>query len=294
MTASSSSLDEALDRLSAVPPRDFTKERSALAARLTKAGQSAAAAKVKAQRAPTIPVWAVNRLAHEHARLVEALAAAAERVGAAQLGRGATIPLGAAMTAYREATDAVVARLDELLAAAGVRASHQLRLRIQNTLMAAAADPKTRDALRAGRIEQELAASGFDLFSGAIPARATASSRSDREPAPRRESAAESRAATPGTRRDRTQEARDRREAAREERERRRREAREAADRAKAARAARLQPLQDASDAAAKALGRAREEARRATAAVADAVRQKRAADQALAAAHRPRRDGKD
>ena len=59
---------------------------SSLAA-LREAGDTKVAAQVKARRAPTLPVWVVNRLALEHADDVEALIAAAGRVKGAQLGR---------------------------------------------------------------------------------------------------------------------------------------------------------------------------------------------------------------
>ena len=63
--ANALTLDDALDQLAASPPRAFTRERSALAARLAKLGHTAAAAKVQARRAPTVPVWAVTRRARE-------------------------------------------------------------------------------------------------------------------------------------------------------------------------------------------------------------------------------------
>lgn len=280
------SLDDALDELASVPPRAFTKERNALAARLTKLGQTADAAKIKARRAPAVPVWAVNRLASENPKLIDALISAAERVGAAQLGRDTTMPLGAAMTAYREATDALLARLDDLLAAADVKASHQVRLRIQNTLMAAAADPKTRKALRGARLEHELTASGFDLFSGAVPTRRETPVREGREPK-RRGATAEATAGPLQQPRQIT--ARDRRAAARDARARLAMEAKAAADRERVAAAERLRPLREAAEKAAAMLAQAQQDARRAAAAVREATRHKRAADQALRAAGRRR-----
>ena len=94
-------LQDALATLAAVPPKAFTRERDALAGRLREAGDTTAAAQVKARRAPTLPVWVVNRLALEHTDDIEALISAAERVKAAQLGRGAAGTLATATADHR-------------------------------------------------------------------------------------------------------------------------------------------------------------------------------------------------
>lgn len=60
-------VDEVLAQLAAVPPSEFTRERNALVARLTQAGQAKTAARVHAMPRPTIPVWAVTRLARDEA-----------------------------------------------------------------------------------------------------------------------------------------------------------------------------------------------------------------------------------
>ena len=302
-------VDRALQQLAAVPPREFTKERNALAARLAKAGDRAGASRVKALRAAPVAAWAVNRLATAHPDLVDRLVEAAEQVATAQLGKDRTTPLGAAIAAYRRATDALLAGLDTRLAAAGVKPAAPLRRRVESTLMAAAADPKARPALRSGRLDAELAPAGFDLFSGAAAASrdetatATPSStvreraraeRPDRRravEAPHRPSPGERRAAAREARVERRQEAQ---ATAREARERRRMEAKAAAARDKAAAAERLAPFEGAvaearralADAR-RALAGAREEARRAAGAVAAAAQRKRAAERALATAKR-------
>ena len=165
-----SRFEDLVEQLSAVSPRDFAKERAALAARLAKLGQPAEAARIKSLRAPAVPVWAANRLVREHPDLAQRLVSAAERVRAAHLGRDATIQLASAMGGYRAAVDALLQRLDALLGATGAKASPPVRLRIRNTLMAAAADPKFRSALLHGDLKEELTAPGFDLFQGAAAA----------------------------------------------------------------------------------------------------------------------------
>jgi hypothetical protein len=76
------SLKEALATLATVPPKAFTRQRDALAARLREAGDTTTAAQVKARRVPTVPVWVVNRLALEQAK--QARRALRERTTAAR------------------------------------------------------------------------------------------------------------------------------------------------------------------------------------------------------------------
>ena len=163
------SLEEALATLATVPPKAFTQQRDALAARLREAGDSTTAAQVKARRVPTVPVWVVNRLALEHPDDVQALIAAAERVKAAQLGRGQAATLATASAGHRAALERLRARAGGMLRDAGGGATPDKLLRVQNTLTAAAVDAQARTALKAGHLERELTAPGFDVFGGARP-----------------------------------------------------------------------------------------------------------------------------
>src|SRR5688500_15319493 len=113
------SLKEALATLATVPPKAFTQQRDALAARLREAGDTKAAAQVKARRVPTVPVWVVNRLALEHPDDVQALIAAAERVKAAQLGRGQAATLATASAGHRAALERLRAQAGGMLRDAG-------------------------------------------------------------------------------------------------------------------------------------------------------------------------------
>ena len=161
-------IKDALATLATVPPKAFTRERDALAARLRDAGDTTAAAKVKARRVPTLPVWIVNRLALEHPDDVEALIAAAARVKAAQLGRGQAGTLATATAGHRAALDRLRERASVMLRDAGGVTADKL-LRVQNTLTAAAVDVQARATLQAGHLERELTAPGFDVFGGARP-----------------------------------------------------------------------------------------------------------------------------
>jgi hypothetical protein len=163
------SLKEALAMLATVPPKAFTRQRDALAARLREAGDTTTAAQVKARRVPTVPVWVVNRLALEHPGDVQAFIAAAERVKAAQLSRGQADTLATATAGHRAALERLRARAGVMLRDAGGGATPEKLLRVQNTLTAAAVDAQARSALQAGHLERELTAPGFDVFGGARP-----------------------------------------------------------------------------------------------------------------------------
>jgi hypothetical protein len=273
-----SRLEALLDELSSVPPRDFTRERAALVARLTGEGRTDEAKKVKALRAPPMPLWAANRLARERPELVRRLAAAAERVRDAQLGRAATGDLAPAIVEHREAVEALVRALDPVLADAHVTASPPMRERTRNTLMAAAADPELRKRLLTGRLEEELGAPGFDLFAGATPVHRAPAGRSVETP---------SRTETPKAPSPPT--SHERRAAEREERQRRAAETRAAEAREREAAAERLRPLREAVARASQELDDARSEVRRAAEAVTAATQRKRDAEQALRAAERRR-----
>jgi hypothetical protein len=163
-------LDEVLAQLAAAPPSEFIRERNALVARLTKADQPKAAARVKEVPRPTVPVWAVNRLARDERKSIEQLIAATERMRSAQLGRG---DLSAASADHRAALAHLGERAEAVLHESGFAVTHQVRLRIETTLTAAAADPALREALRQGHVERELTARGFDVFAGEkLPPRA--------------------------------------------------------------------------------------------------------------------------
>ena len=163
-------LAEALARLAAVPPRLFTRERRALVEGMRAAGDSKAARVVKARRAPTIPVWAANRLAREHSKSLDDLIAAANRLKAAQLGRHkGSGDLAQVMAAYRASLDRFLDHARAIVEEAGVTNVEQVLSRMERTVTAALVDASARAALRRGQLEFELASPGFDVFGGAQP-----------------------------------------------------------------------------------------------------------------------------
>src|SRR5690242_12635520 len=57
------SVDDALDRLYAARPEDFTAQRTRLAAEAKRSGDAAAAKQISGSRKPTVAAWVANLLA---------------------------------------------------------------------------------------------------------------------------------------------------------------------------------------------------------------------------------------
>jgi hypothetical protein len=163
-------VDEALAELAAVPLREFVKARGALAGRLRKEGAAGAAKTVAALKRPPTAVWAVNRLAREAGESIASLIEATDHVRAAHLGRGESAgALTPAIARQRGLVGELMRRAERVLREGSIPSSAEVLRRIETTLVAAASDPKSRAALRQGRLEHELAPLGFDVFGGAAP-----------------------------------------------------------------------------------------------------------------------------
>src|SRR5436190_1864627 len=73
-----------IDRLYGLPLGDFVRERNALAARVAKAGDREAGARVKALPKPSQSAWAVDALVRRERGALDALLRAGDRARAAQ------------------------------------------------------------------------------------------------------------------------------------------------------------------------------------------------------------------
>ncbi|HEY3101928.1 MAG TPA: hypothetical protein VGL14_23605 [Methylomirabilota bacterium] len=154
----------ALERLYAVPPKDFTRARNSLAAELRKARDTDAASTIARLRRPSATLWAVNQLAHHASASLQRFLEAVDRLRRTQL----SDPRGAmeAMRAERAQLEALVARAEQALSEAGYSPSAEARRRIGDTLLGAAADRRHAEALVHGRLTEELQAPGFDALTG--------------------------------------------------------------------------------------------------------------------------------
>jgi hypothetical protein len=152
---------ELVERLYALPLDRFTVERNALAKRLRKDGQRDEAAAVEKLRKPTVPVWAVNRLAHEREEELEELLKTADRMRREP---------GAAAEDFRRALDRLARAAPAVLEQGGHAASETTVQRVVATLRAgAAATGEERDALARGILDRELEPQGFEAMAGLAP-----------------------------------------------------------------------------------------------------------------------------
>lgn len=147
-------LDAPIRELYAGPREAFVRERDALAKRRATAGDAEGAARVRALRKPTVPAWALDRLALEEREGVRELVELGGRLRAAQrraLSGGDAEPLRAALEERRRRVAALARRTSEILGAAGIGpASHHDD--VVSTLEAAAADEEAGAALLAGTL----------------------------------------------------------------------------------------------------------------------------------------------
>jgi len=150
--------------LYAVPLGEFTRRRDELAAQLRAAGRRDEAAAVRRLKKPSVPVWTINTLAHDHADAVRAFVEATDRLKRAQLDRAA---LASATQAERRALQVLMRAVDTILGRAGVRPAAATLQRISSTLLGAATDRDARRQLLHGRLTQERQAPGFEALAGA-------------------------------------------------------------------------------------------------------------------------------
>jgi hypothetical protein len=141
-------IERELDELYGLPLDRFTQARNALATRLRKEGDRAAADEVKSLRKPSVAAWAANQLARSERSLVERFLEATDAVGSA---RGDEAR--AALADQREALRGLARAARALAPSAADRVTDMLR--------AAAADDEARELLQRGRLVRELSASGF-------------------------------------------------------------------------------------------------------------------------------------
>jgi hypothetical protein len=160
-----------LEEVYAVPPAEFTRARNARVGALAKSGHHEVAEALRKLRRPAAPLWAVNQLARHDARRLEAFVDAIAEVRRAQIREPSA--LGDALRRQRAALDALLEAARTHLREHGFGAGPAALRRITNTLQGAAVDDDHADALRHGRLTEELAAPGFEVFAGTKPARLT-------------------------------------------------------------------------------------------------------------------------
>jgi hypothetical protein len=171
MTAESSDID-ALFRL---PIDEFTAARNALANALKAAGQTDAAARVKALPKPPLSAWAVNQLYWRHRKAFDALLATGERLRRVQAtslrAAGKGDALREAMEERRTALAELTKEAGALLEAAGHAASPETTRRITTTLDALATYGRQAKGPQPGRLTDDVEAPGIEALTSLVKGR---------------------------------------------------------------------------------------------------------------------------
>jgi hypothetical protein len=162
-------VEEESDKLFSVPPEEFITARDELAKRLKSEGRTEEATEVKALRRPTVAAWAANQVARQRPEEVAELLAAGAELHRAQRKALSGVKGGGfreAMERRRKALVALVKAAEEVLREAGKGSAGTVDV-LQPTFEAASVDVQAGEALKAGRLEKELAApSGFGGATG--------------------------------------------------------------------------------------------------------------------------------
>jgi hypothetical protein len=150
--------DAEIDALYALPLPEFTAARNELAKKLGDA-------EVRKLPKPSVPAWAVNQLVRREPKLVEELLEHGEALQQQTL-KGSIEALRDSQRRERETVTKLVSAAEKLLE----RPSAQTLERISATLTAGAQSEAGREALRAGRLSEQLEPAGFEALAGMAPA----------------------------------------------------------------------------------------------------------------------------
>ncbi|ORB74157.1 hypothetical protein [Mycobacterium scrofulaceum] len=153
-----------LDSLYWAPPKDFTAERTKLAAAARRRGDDAGAKRISAANKPTTAAWIVNRLALRDTDTKHRLAELGDRLRAAHAEMDGALIRDLSAEQHRLIVESTRAALE----AAGVdNPSSAVRDDITSTLQAAVADPEVRERL--GRLARPEQWSGFGDVGATAP-----------------------------------------------------------------------------------------------------------------------------
>ena len=180
--------EDLVGELLALPPEEFTAARNAAVKRLRAEGQRDVAETIKGLPRPPLSLWALNHLAHEQPKLIEAFLDSAEQLREAYRSGG---DIRAATSPERDAEAAVVAAAAEFARGEGRKLTEAVMERLRQTVRAAAADAGVGEELRNGRLIREPEAPSIGELLGSMPA---TSAKPSKKPESRRDRDAERRA----------------------------------------------------------------------------------------------------
>jgi hypothetical protein len=163
------SLDREIRDLYRLPLADFTAARNALAGRLKKAGDGAAAADVRARAKLSPSAWVVTQLLAREPDRIAALIEAGKEARAAQrqalAGRG-TETFRGALSRARRLVEELRRRAEAILAESGRRAGGAVAERLAADLQALAFTPAAAATVRRGFLDADLEPPGFEVLAG--------------------------------------------------------------------------------------------------------------------------------
>jgi chromosome segregation ATPase len=161
-----------IDRLFELPLADFTAARNALSAKLQKAGDRDAAARVKVIPKPSAAAWAINQIARKHKEELSRYLRASDRLFRAQVramsSSAADPDFGPASQEQKSALHALAELAEQVLEAGGHGKSRAVLDRIQSALRSAILNEKARADLEAGRVSGEVGEAGFDALAAQL------------------------------------------------------------------------------------------------------------------------------
>ena len=180
--------EDLVGELLALPPEEFTAARNAAVKRLRAEGQRDVAETIQGLPRPPLSLWALNHVAHEQPKLIEAFLDSAEQLREAYRSGG---DIRAATSPERDAEAAVVAAAVEFARGEGRKLTEAVMERLRQTVRAAAADAGVGEELRNGRLIREPEAPSIGELLGSMPA---TSAKPSKKPESRRDRDAERRA----------------------------------------------------------------------------------------------------
>jgi hypothetical protein len=163
----SSQIEKAIAEIYSQPITGFISARDTAAKRLKQEGKDEAAKAVSKLRKPTLPAWALTRLAVTDPSSLDPLDDADERVREAMSGSKAADRVRKATEARHRVISDIVDAAADLLEEEGHPASTTVREKIAQTIYALASNDSRREKLAQGQVTKELQPSGFDW--GPVP-----------------------------------------------------------------------------------------------------------------------------
>ena len=160
-----------MGELLALPPEEFTAARNAAVKRLRAEGQRDVAETIQGLPRPPLSLWALNHVAHEQPKLIEAFLDSAEQLREAYRSGG---DIRAATSPERDAEAAVVGAAVEFARGEGRKLTEAVMERLRQTVRAAAADAGVGEELRNGRLIREPEAPSIGELLGSMPATSAA------------------------------------------------------------------------------------------------------------------------